>query len=602
MIESAAKKRGAGFYLRVLVSLGLIGYVFYKTGLTQLWDAIKQTQVVFLLLSVAVTPLLIFISAWKWQVILKALKIKVSVFKCFWLYVVGYFFNTVLPTNVGGDVVRAYALGKSTGKRAEAFSSVFVERFTGLSVLLLMAIVAFFLALRQLGSQWLSIAMAVCVIGYLAILFTVLNRKMLNWFVAHIKIKAVQGAFEKLQKFQNATLSLKSEKGAFLFAMAMSFLFYFVAVINVYVSALAFQAGLSFTDAVIVTPIVMVITMIPLSIGGIGLAEGAYYFTFARMGAAGAVGLSVALLMRAKALLAGLIGGVYYSTMGIRVKSELLGENMEYEVDAGDVKGDVRYFSSFEDVMRQKKSPLKKYMDIQLGSHNLFMLFKVEMITFLFGYLPGIPGYLFRMLFFPSLFNKVGKGTVFGRSMSLQHSWKITIGKRCVLDEYSKLSAQGNDESEIVLGDEVLIGRGTVLGTRDGRIEIGDYCNIGANCRLGTTTRIKFGKHVLLAANCYIGGAQHKFDRLDVPIMRQGYEGRGGVTIEDDVWLGADVKILDGVTVGTGSVIGAASVVTKDIPPYSIAVGAPAKIKGTRKKEMAKKDLEKLAADYTASN
>ncbi len=602
MTESASKKKGIGFYLRVLISLGLIGYVFYKTGLTQLWDSIRQTQLTFLLLSVAVTPLLVFISAWKWQVILKALKIKVSVFKCFWLYIVGYFFNTVLPTNVGGDVVRAYALGKSTGKRAEAFSSVFVERFTGLSVLLLMAIVAFFLALRQLWSQWLSIAMAVCVLGYFAILVSVLNRGVLNWFMTHIKIKPVRGVLGKLQKFQNATLSLKREKGAFAFAMIMSFLFYFVAVLNVYVSALAFQAGISFMDAVVITPIVMVITMIPLSIGGIGLAEGAYYFTFARMGATGAVGLSVALLMRAKALLAGVVGGIYYSTMGIRVKSELLGENVEYEVDAADVKGDVKYFSSFEDVMRQKKSPLKKYMDIQLGSYNLLMLLKVEMITFFFGYLPGILGYFFRMVFFPFLFKRVGKGTVFGRSISLQHSWKISIGRKCVLDEYCKLSAQGNDASEIVLGDEVLIGRGTVLGTRDGKIEIGDYCNIGANCRMGTTTRITFGKHVLLAANCYIGGAQHKFDRLDIPIMRQGYDSRGGVVIEDDVWLGTDVKILDGVTVGTGSVIGAASVVTKDIPPYSIAVGAPAKIKGTRKKEMAKGDIERLAADYTASN
>ncbi|HOY45735.1 MAG TPA: acyltransferase, partial [bacterium] len=143
-------------------------------------------------------------------------------------------------------------------------------------------------------------------------------------------------------------------------------------------------------------------------------------------------------------------------------------------------------------------------------------------------------------------------------------------------------SAQGDEQSGITLGEEVLLGRGTVLGTRNGTIEIGDYSNIGANCRLGTTTRIRFGRHVLLAANCYIGGAQHKFDRLDVPIMRQGYESKGGVVIEDDCWLGAGVMVLDGVTIGTGSVIGAAAVVTKDIPPYSIALGIPARVVGSR--------------------
>ena len=583
MEKAASTKKGVGFYLRVIVSLGLIGFVFHKAGLPQLWDSLKQTQLRYLLLSIALTPALILTSAWKWQVILKALKIKVSVMKCFWLYVVGYFFNTVLPTNVGGDVVRAYALGKSTGKRAEAFSSVFVERFTGLSVLMLMAIVAFFLAIRKLENQWLSIAMAVCTFGYLSILVAVLNRKVLDLGVDLITFKSAQKLFSKLRKFQDATLSIGDDKPAFVFALTMSFVFYLLAVLNVYVSSLAFQANITFLDALIITPNVMVITMIPLSIGGIGLAEGAYFFTFTRMGAVGAVGLSVALLLRAKALLAGLVGGLYYSTMGIKVKSEILDVEIDRKVGDGDVKGEVKYFSSFEDVMRQKKSPLKKYMDIQIGSNNFLTFLKVETINLFFSHLPGILGTSFRMISFPTLFRTSGKGTIFGRSLSLQHSWKISLGKKCVLDEYCKLSAQGNDESAIVLGDEVLLGRGTVLGTRDGKIEIDDYCNIGASCRMGTTTHIKIGKHVLMAANCYIGGAQHKFDRLDVPIMRQGYDSRGGVVIEDDVWLGTDVKILDGVTVGTGSVIGAGSIVTKSIPPYSIAVGAPAKVRGSRK-------------------
>lgn len=577
------KQRGIGFYIRMIVSLVLIGYVFYKAGLDQLWEVVRQADVTFVLLSLAVTPVLVFLSAWKWQVILKALTIRVSLLKCFWLYIVGYFFNTVLPTNVGGDVVRAYAVGKSTGKRAEAFSSVFVERFTGVSVLLLMAIIAFLLAIRQLWNEWLTVAIVISILGYAGILAIILSPNIFKWLEGHFKLQMLQGVMQKLQKFQNATLSLRRHRGTFIFAMLNSVAFYGMAVVNVYVSALAFNANITFLDALIITPIVMVITMIPISIGGIGLAEGAYFFTFSRLGVAGAVGLSVALFMRAKALLAGLIGGLYYSSMGMHVSSELMHETIQYNINADDVKGEVEYFSSFEDIMRQRKSPLRKYQDIQIGSPSILKLIKVETITLLFGYLPGILGYMFRRLFFPLLFDSVGTGTVFGRGITLQHSLKISMGNNCVVDEYCKLSAQGNNNSAIRLGNEVLLGRGTVLGTRDGRIDIDDFCNIGANCRLGTTSQIKFGKHVLLAANCYIGGAQHQFDRLDVPIMRQGYESRGGVVIEDDVWLGANVIILDGVTVGTGSVIGAGSVVTKDIPPYSIAVGVPAKVKDSRK-------------------
>ena len=582
-MEASSSKKGISFYLRILVSILLILYVFKKAGLAELWQTVQNTNLKYLLISVGIMPVLILISSWKWQVILRALGIRFSLLRLFWLYVVGYFFNTVLPTNVGGDVVRAYSLGTSTGRQAEAFSSVFIERFTGLTALLFMAILAFFLAIRSLWDIWLSAALAISLVGYIAILVILLNPSILSAVDSRVRIKLLRKILAKLMKFQQATLSLRHKKGALWFAMANSFLFYFAAVMNVYFSALAFNARLTVLDAVIITPIVLVITMVPISIGGIGLSEGAYFFTFTRMGLGGPIGLSVALLMRAKALLAGIVGGLYYSSMGIKVDEELKVAQVEKVVDEGDVEGDVQYFSGFEGVMRQRKSPLRKYQDIVMGTYSLAALIKFDVLTSLFGPMPGIGGYFMRKVLFPLLFNSVGKGTIFGRSITLRHTHKITIGRGCVLDEYCALSAQGDENSAIRLGNQVLLGRGTVLSTRNGTIEIGDFSNIGAGCRIGTTTRVKLGKHVLLAANCYIGGAQHRFDRLDIPIMRQGYDSKGGVVIEDDVWLGTDVKVLDGVTIGTGSVIGAGSVVTKDIPPYSIAVGVPAKIKGSRR-------------------
>ena len=582
-MASIQRKKGFAFYVRTAVSLALIYYVFRKAGLAELWQTVRRADPIYLVLSVSVTPVLILVSAWKWQIILRAHKIRVSLFRLFWLYVVGYFFNTVLPTNVGGDVVRAFALGKQTGKNAESFSSVFVERFTGLTALLFMAIVAFALAIRNLWDVWLFVALIVSVLGYFALLAMVLNPAIFRWVERHIKISLLKKVMQKLLKFQQALLSLRREKATLISAMAISFLFYLCAVLNVYVSALVFRANITFIDSVIITPIVLVITMIPISIGGIGLSEGAYFFTFSRMGLMGTIGLSVALLMRVKALLAGLFGGIYYSAMGIDIQQEMAAQSQEREVVQGDVQGEVNYFSSFEDIMRRKKSPLQKYQDIVMGTSSLWKLLKFEFVTFFFGPMPGVVGYFFRQIFYPLLFKAVGKGTAWGRNITLRHAHKISVGKRCVVDEYCMLSAQGDDSSGIALGNEVLLGRGTVVSTRNGTIEIGDFSNIGANCRLGTTSKIKFGKHVLLAANCYIGGAQHKFDRLDIPIMRQGYESKGGVLIEDDVWLGAGVTVLDGVTIGTGCVIGAGSIVTKDVPPYSIALGAPARVKASRK-------------------
>ncbi len=577
-------RKSLNILLRWLISMALIAWVFYKVDLSKLWQTIIQADWFYFGLSIAITPLLIYLSSWKWQVILRAQGIHASGLRLFWLYMVGYFFNTVLPTNVGGDVVRAYALGKSTGENAKAFASVFIERFTGLTALILVAVIAFFAALRSLWDFWLIIAMAVSVAGYLALLVIIFNERYLAWLAHRVPAGLLRKMILKLKKFQEAILSIREHRGAIVFAMINSFVFYLAAVVNVWVSALAFRCPFTFLDALIITPIIMVVMMLPISIGGIGLAEWAYFFTFDRLGFGGAVGLSVALLMRIKALAVGLLGGVYYSSLGIRMDQEVrVAETTEREIGAGDVAGEVKYFSGFEDVMRQKKSPLGKYADIVIGRLNGWLLIKYELVNLFCMPLPGMIGYALRQIGFKGLLGGQGKGTVWGRNVTLRHPQKIRVGKRCVIEEYCSLSAQGDEKSAITLGDEVLLGRGTVLGTRNGTVEIGDYSNIGANCRLGTTTRIQFGKHVLLAANCYIGGAQHKFDRLDVPIMRQGYDSKGGVVIEDDVWLGAGVMVLDGVTIGTGSVIGAAAVVTKDIPPYSIAVGIPAKVVGSRK-------------------
>lgn len=90
---------------------------------------------------------------------------------------------------------------------------------------------------------------------------------------------------------------------------------------------------------------------------------------------------------------------------------------------------------------------------------------------------------------------------------------------------------------------------------------------------------ITIGDDVLIGAGVHMIAANHRFDDTEKKISEQGHEfSKGGITIESDVWIGANAMVLAGVSVGTHSVIGAASVVTRDVPPYSIVAGVPAKI------------------------
>ncbi|NLK11099.1 MAG: maltose O-acetyltransferase [Staphylococcus equorum] len=89
---------------------------------------------------------------------------------------------------------------------------------------------------------------------------------------------------------------------------------------------------------------------------------------------------------------------------------------------------------------------------------------------------------------------------------------------------------------------------------------------------------VVIGENVMMGPYCYIYTTNHAFDRIDIPMIEQGYAKPKKVVIGNDVWIGSRVTILPGVTVGNGVIIGASSVVTHDIPDYVIVAGNPAKI------------------------
>ena len=113
-------------------------------------------------------------------------------------------------------------------------------------------------------------------------------------------------------------------------------------------------------------------------------------------------------------------------------------------------------------------------------------------------------------------------------------------------------------------------------------LSIGKNSGINRGTWISAMGGVEIGNHVLIGPYVIIHSANHKFDRLDIPIQEQGWD-KLGTTIDDDVWIGANAIVLPGVTIGKGSVIGAGIVVTKDIPPYSVAVGVPAKVIKSRK-------------------
>ncbi|MFN3884686.1 MAG: acyltransferase [Rhodocyclaceae bacterium] len=154
----------------------------------------------------------------------------------------------------------------------------------------------------------------------------------------------------------------------------------------------------------------------------------------------------------------------------------------------------------------------------------------------------------------------------------------IEIGPAARIGRQVELnSSQGT----ISLGEYVSIGPFTLIEARGGRIRIGAHTGIGPFCVLYGHGNLEIGADCLIASHVVCIPENHRYEKIDVPMRLQGGS-RCGIRIGNDVWLATRVVVLDGVTIGNGAIVGAGAVVTRDIPPYAIAYGVPARVVGYR--------------------
>jgi acetyltransferase-like isoleucine patch superfamily enzyme len=159
----------------------------------------------------------------------------------------------------------------------------------------------------------------------------------------------------------------------------------------------------------------------------------------------------------------------------------------------------------------------------------------------------------------------------------------ISIGLGAFIDDFVTIYSH-KDGGIISVGRGTRIYRGTVIEVgAGGSIRLGDDSHIQSSCDLkGFLRDLSIGSKANIGPHCRFSSYNHRFDDPGKPIASQGLVSRGDTVVEDDVWLGAGVTVLDGVRIGRGAVVGAGAVVTKDIPPYSVAVGIPARVMGWR--------------------
>lgn len=173
------------------------------------------------------------------------------------------------------------------------------------------------------------------------------------------------------------------------------------------------------------------------------------------------------------------------------------------------------------------------------------------------------------------LFLKDAKGLfLVGKKARITHAGHISCGRNVKFEDFSEI--HGLCSEGLIFGDNVTIGRGVMIrpssyyGVDLGKgLKIGNNSSIGPHAYIGCSGMITIGDNVMFGPKCSLFAENHVFQDKDSTIKSQGVSQKG-ITIESDCWIGSNVVILDGVTIGQGSVIAAGTLITKDVPRGSV--------------------------------
>ncbi|PSR16973.1 transferase [filamentous cyanobacterium CCP3] len=218
----------------------------------------------------------------------------------------------------------------------------------------------------------------------------------------------------------------------------------------------------------------------------------------------------------------------------------------------------------------------QKSLEQRLHSNSIWVSRKTRILTSLLGAVPLSIGNRLRCLFYRSILGGLGEGTYLGTGVELEGAGGVFLGAGSAVDNGVRLNS-GEPHGRIILKPQALLDRGISLETLGGCIEIGEQTCVGSYVCMAGPGDIRIGKNCMIASHVSIYANNHIFADIHTPIGKQGLSCTG-IVIEDDCWLGTGVRVLDGVTIGHGSVVGAGAVVTKSLPPFSVAVGVPAKV------------------------
>jgi uncharacterized protein (TIRG00374 family) len=306
-------KKWVWLTIRAGFSLSLLGLLFWKTDLSQFSEVFRNINLPLFLVSLLSYMLLFIPMSYRWQLLLRVLGIDAPIGRLYKTYLVGLFFNNFFPTTIGGDIVRGYSLYQFTQKGKEAVVSVIVERFLGFTSLIMIAVAALALSYPSFYDPLLAWLILGAFLVYLVVLIVILTPTIFilaDRFLQKFKIRMFGS---KLLQIPAVISVYKSSPFVLIRLVFFSLFLQSLAILIYYILCRSLHLEIPLIYVFLFLPIISLVSMIPISLGGLGIREGMSVYLFQKISIESAQALSLSLAWFSIILLSSAVGGAVFA-------------------------------------------------------------------------------------------------------------------------------------------------------------------------------------------------------------------------------------------------------------------------------------------------
>jgi uncharacterized membrane protein YbhN (UPF0104 family) len=303
--------------VKIVVSGGLLYYLLSQVDLARLWSLARTASVPWLVAALALYLVMVIVSAWRWDLLLRAQHVHMPFGGLTSSFLVATFFNNFLPSNIGGDVVRIGDTARAAGSKTLATTVVLVDRGIGLLGLVFVAAVGTTLAARRSdaigpvgpGALWAGLVGAVAVAA-----FAVLMPTRVGALLQPLKALHQEWVEERINRLTGALARFREAPNALAACFIGAILVQGVLVAFYLAICLALHLQVPVAHLAIIVPISFIVQMVPLSVNGLGVRESTFGFYFTQLGQPLESGLALSLIGAALIMLFSTSGAVAYLT------------------------------------------------------------------------------------------------------------------------------------------------------------------------------------------------------------------------------------------------------------------------------------------------